>query len=168
MALHAGGLAPTMCFSVFSYASVLEYSEFLFAGCAHNVNRVAGLEITDMAATGSWMLVLPIPGLLFVDWGWPARQSASDPGGNEDWPGRSTDKQHVFGVLLMTLLKFEDSSSIQVLAVSFVLDDLYCRRWRKSRLRQRWSATAMGAGWSCNGSACIFLLFRGAQTRSCL
>jgi hypothetical protein len=86
--------------------------ELLFAGCAHNVNNVAGLEITDMATAGSWRFVIPLAGLLFVDWGWPVRQSTSDPGGNEDWPGRSTDKQHVLGVLLMALLKFKDSSLI--------------------------------------------------------
>jgi hypothetical protein len=131
------------------------FCELIFAGCAHNVNHVAGLEIIDMAAAGSWRLVIPLAGLLFVDWGWPARRSASDPGGNEDWPRRSTDKQHVLGVLLMALLKSEDSSSAQVSAVSFVPDDLYCGRWRKSGLRQRWSATAMGTGCSCKGSACF-------------
>ena len=113
---------------VFSCVGSRISCELLFSGCAHNVNHVAGLQITDIVAVGNWRFVIPLAGLLFVDWGWPARQSASDPGGNEDWPGRSTDKQHVFGVLLMALLKFEDSSSIQVSAVSFVPDDLYCRR----------------------------------------
>jgi hypothetical protein len=37
---------------------------------------------------------------------------------------------------MMALVKFEDSSSIQISAVSFVLDDLFCRRWRKSGLRE--------------------------------
>ena len=125
--LHAGVSIDDVFFGFFLCGGYGVFCELLFAGCAHNV---AGLEITDMAAAGSWRLVLPLAGLLFVDWGWPARRLASDPGGNEDWPGRSTDKQHVSGVLLMALLKFEDSSSIQVSAVSFVLDDLYYGRWR--------------------------------------
>jgi hypothetical protein len=45
------------------------FCELIFVGCAHNVNHVAGLEIIDMAAAGSWRFVIPLAGLLFVDWG---------------------------------------------------------------------------------------------------
>ena len=142
---------------VFSCVGSRISCELLFSGCAHNVNRITRLQITDIVAVGNWRFVIPLAGLLFADWAWPARRSASDPDENEDWPWRSTDKQHAFGVLLMALLKFEDSLSIQVSTVIFILDDLYCGRWRKSGLRQRWSTTAMGAGCSCEGSVCIFL-----------
>jgi hypothetical protein len=54
---------------VFSCIGSRIFCELLFAGCAHNANRVAGLQITDMATVGSWRFVIPLAGLLFVDWG---------------------------------------------------------------------------------------------------
>ena len=33
--------------------------DFLFAGCAHNVNHVAGLEINDMVIAESYRFVIP-------------------------------------------------------------------------------------------------------------
>jgi hypothetical protein len=60
-----GGLVPTMCFSVFFLCvSSGIFCELIFAGCVHNVNHVAGLEIIDMAAVGSWRFVIPLAGLL--------------------------------------------------------------------------------------------------------
>jgi hypothetical protein len=67
-------------------------------------------------------------------------------------------------VLLMGF-KFEDSLSNWELAESFVLDLLHCGRWRRSSLRQRWSATAKGTGCSCNGLMYNFIFFQGYPVR---
>jgi len=40
------------------------FCDFLFASCAHDVNRVAGLEI-NMCAAGNWRFVLPHVGFVY-------------------------------------------------------------------------------------------------------
>jgi hypothetical protein len=45
------------------------------------------------------------------------------------------------------------------------LDPLHYERWRRTRLRQRWSAKAMSTGCSCNGLMCNFIFFQGYQVR---
>lgn len=76
--------------------------------------------------------------------------------------GRSTIQQH--DVLLMGL-KFEDSSSNRELTRSFILNLLHFGRWRRTKLWQRWSATAMGTRYSFNGFVCNFIFFQGYPVR---
>lgn len=57
-------------------------------------------------------------GLLFVDWALLVRRSATEPDECEDRLGRSVDRWHASGMLLMG---FEIFSSTQVQALSFIL-----------------------------------------------
>jgi hypothetical protein len=64
-----------------------------------------------------WCPSTALAGLLFVDWDWLVKQLAFVPDDDEETtfgrlPVRSMGQQHAFGVLLMGILKFEDSSSI--------------------------------------------------------
>jgi hypothetical protein len=76
--------------------------------------------------------------------------------------GRLTVKQH--GVLLMGF-KFEDSMSNRKSIRSFILDLLHCGRWRRTRLRQQWSAMSTGTRCSCNGLICNFIFFQRYPVR---
>jgi hypothetical protein len=93
------------------------------------------------------------------------RRSDRRPGEHEVWPGRSAVIRHAFGMLLMAV-KLEDSSSTRVSAVSFVLDYfLHCGRWRSSRLWQRRSTAATGAGCFCKGLMCNFSFIQECPIR---
>jgi len=76
-------------------------------------------------------------GLLLVGQSLPVMRLVSVSGESGVCPGRSTVKQH--GVLLMGF-KNQNSLSNRESAGSFILDLLHCGRWRRTRLRQRWSA----------------------------
>jgi hypothetical protein len=166
---------------------------FLLSGYVHALSDPVGLDANDMATRGqrifcslqgagsvdcgclvrfvfhllvtSWWSLIPLEGSLHVDWGWPAERPASDPGEHEVWPGRSAVIRHAFGMLLMAV-KLEDSSSTRVSAVSFVLDYfLHCGRWRSSRLWQRRSTAATGAGCFCKGLMCNFSFIQECPVR---
>ena len=116
--------------------------------------------------------VSPFAGLLLVDWGWTVGRPVSDPGDDEEMAchllGRSTDQRHE---PLMGLSKFTDSSSIRDSTASSILGYLlYCGRWRRTGLRQRWSAMLKFAGCSfqeliCKLSCTLGCPFRGLDVK---
>jgi hypothetical protein len=117
-----------------------------------------------------WCSSTALTGLLFVDQDWLVKQLVFVPDDDETasgrFPVRSMDQQHVFGVLLMGVLKFEDSSSIWESAMRFILDLLHCRRCRRTGLQQqRRSATAKVVGYSYRGLFCNFLFVQGCPVK---
>jgi len=80
-----------------------------------------------------WCSIISLVGLLLSDWALPVRRPVSEPGESEDYPGRSLNKWHTYGVLLWALKIF---SSIRVLAVSFIHSSSSLREMEKA-----WPAT---------------------------
>jgi hypothetical protein len=115
-----------------------------------------------------WCSWTPLVGFLFVDWGRPVRQLASNSGDDEETavcrsPMRSMDQLHISDVLLMGFPKIEVSSSIRDSATSFILGLLlHCGRWRSSRLQRQWPATAPQEAPQMNVLLVILIFFRGA------
>jgi hypothetical protein len=94
-----------------------------------------------------WCSSTALAGLLFVDRDWLVKQLVFVPNDDDEMassrlPVRSMDQQHTFGVLLMDVLKFEDSSSIWESAMRFILNLLHCRRCRRTGP----AATTVGNG----------------------
>jgi hypothetical protein len=118
-----------------------------------------------------WCSSTALAGLLFVAWDWLMKQLVFIPDDDDETasgrlPVRSMDQQHAFGVLLMGVLKFEDSSSIWESAMCFILDLLHCGRCRRTGLQQqRRSTTAKVVGYSNRGLFYNFLFVQGCLVK---
>ena len=99
-------------------------------GCTGGDGKSFAGVLIHLLVSPSCCTLIPLVGSLFVVWGWPVRRPVSDSGDEEETaccrlPERSMDQKHALCVLLMGLLKFQDSSSIQMSAVSFILGRLH-------------------------------------------
>ena len=88
---------------------------------------------------GTWCPIISLVGLLLSDWALPVRRLVSEPGESEDCPGRSSNKWHTYGVLLMGAEDlFVDSDSGREFHPQFFIagdgESLACGnggRWRR-------------------------------------
>lgn len=90
----------------------------LFLQVSSGISRILLVRfVVHLPMCLGWCILIPLAGLSVVVWSWLVRQLASDSGDDEEtavcrWPMPSTNQQHVFDVLLMGSVNFEDSSSI--------------------------------------------------------